>query len=90
MKVKPDSVICPYTTIQRNTKLTSSTISKSIKELELFGFIHVENGGLLRVPNIYRFTAKWQEVDDEKAIAFRRQHKLETKRSGVFPTSSVN
>ena len=83
-----DAVVCPYATLQEKTRFCPATISKGIKELQLFGFIDVEGGGLLRTPNVYHFAEGWKKIDEEKAKMLKGEHKIKTSRQGAIPLNS--
>lgn len=58
-----DVIKCPYSTFEKYG-IRRETVARSIDQLEAFGFISVERGGLAHQPSKYNLIAKWQELED--------------------------
>lgn len=56
-------VMCPYSTFKEK-KVRANTLSRSLMQLETFGFIEIEHGGLEHQPSRYRFVDKWKALSD--------------------------
>lgn len=78
---KPDTIICPYKHIKEMTLLSDYSISQGLLELELFGFIEINKGGILRTPNEYKFISNWKSLTGNEAKLLRQQHKKSSSRS---------
>lgn len=59
------TVICPYSTFQKKG-MRSNTLSRALTELEVFGFIRIDHGGLEHRPSIYHLTSDWQKIRTEE------------------------
>lgn len=62
-----DKVKCPYSTFEAKG-VRRGTLSRSLAELECFGFIEIERGGLAHQPSIYRLIDKWKELDNPEKL----------------------
>ncbi len=54
---------CPYSTFEKYG-IRRETVARSIDQLEAFGFISIERGGLAHQPNRYHLIDKWKELSD--------------------------
>ena len=67
------TVICPYSTFNEKG-MRSNTLSRALLQLETFGFIDVEHGGLEHQPSKYTFVDRWKEsYDPEKMAAIKNE-----------------
>ena len=53
-------VKCPYSTF-KSKGMRPNTLSRALLQLETYGFISIEHGGLEHQPSKYRFIDKWKE-----------------------------
>jgi len=60
-------VICPYATFEAKGMRTG-TLPRALVELEIFGFITYESGGLGHRPSIYHFSGEWKKIQTEKEL----------------------
>ena len=60
-------VTCPYSTFQKKG-MRSNTLSKALLQLETYGFVRIEHGGLERKPNIYHLSSDWQKIQTEEDL----------------------
>ena len=60
-------VICPYSTFEKKG-MRANTLSYALLQLEVFGFIKVDHGGLEHKPNIYYFSEDWKKVETEADV----------------------
>ena len=67
----PD-VICPYKTFQEKG-MRPNTLSRALLELEVFGFITCDRGGLQHQPNVYHLVDEWKKVLTKEDVALRKQ-----------------
>ena len=70
-------VICPYSTFE-SKGMRRNTVAKAINELENFGFIRCERGGLYHKPNIYHLIDKWKEIKNTVQAKERRRNYKES------------
>lgn len=61
-------VICPYSTFEKKG-MRANTLSAAILQLEVFGFITVDHGGLERRPSIYQFSDGWKKINSDEDVA---------------------
>lgn len=61
-------VICPYSTFVKKG-MTRSTISRALAQLECYGFISVEPGGLEHQPSVYEFAEGWKDINSKEKLA---------------------
>ena len=54
---------CPYSTFEKYG-IRRETVARSIDQLEAFGFISIERGGLAHQPSKYHLIDKWKELSD--------------------------
>lgn len=66
------TVTCPYSTFQKKG-MRSNTLSRALTELEVFGFIRIDHGGLEHRPSIYHLTSDWQQIRTEEEAKQARQ-----------------
>lgn len=57
------TIICPYTTFKEKG-MRPNTLSRALTQLECYGFIEIEHGGLEHQPSKYTFVDKWKESYD--------------------------
>ena len=56
---RPDPIVCPYSAMQGG--LSTATIAKGIRDLEVHGFIErIQRGGLMKQPNTYALLIDWR------------------------------
>lgn len=68
-------IICPYSTFEKKG-MRSNTLSTAIMQLEVFGFIEVDHGGLEHRPNIYHLIDDWKKIKtDEDVKVIKRTFK---------------
>ena len=60
-------VICPYSTFQKKG-MRSNTLSRALLQLETYGFIKIEHGGLERKPSIYHLSGDWKKIRTEEDL----------------------
>ena len=70
---------CPYSTFERYG-IRRETVARSIDQLETFGFISVDRGGLSHQPSNYHLINKWQELEDPKKFREAKAELEERKR----------
>lgn len=70
---------CPYSTFERY-RIRRETVARSIDQLEAFGFISVDRGGLAHQPSKYHLINKWQELEDPKKFREAKAELEERKR----------
>ena len=58
-----NTVVCPYSTFKAKG-VRGNTLSRALLQLETFGFIEVEHGGLEHQPSRYTFIDKWKQSYD--------------------------
>ena len=56
-----DQVKCPYSTFEEHG-IRRHVVSRALTQLECYGFIDIDSGGLGHRPNIYYFSDRWKEV----------------------------
>lgn len=57
------TVICPYSTFKKKG-VRPNTLSRALLQLEIFGFVEIEHGGLEHQPSRYKFISKWKTLKD--------------------------
>lgn len=67
------TLICPYKDFKQAGVKSNATISKALTQLELYGFIKTEYGGIGQVPNKYTLIGKWQGIKTEEQVQAIRQ-----------------
>ena len=68
-------VKCPYSTFQKKG-MRPNTVSRAITQLEFFGFIRVEHGGLEHQPSIYHLSEDWKKIKTKEDVEnIRKQFK---------------
>ena len=68
-------VKCPYSTFQKKG-MRANTVSRAITQLEFFGFIKVEHGGLEHQPSIYHLSEDWKKIKTKEDVDnIRKQFK---------------
>ena len=70
---------CPYSTFEKYG-IRRETVARSIDQLEAFGFINVDRGGLAHQPSKYHLINKWQELEDSKKFREAKAELEERKR----------
>lgn len=70
---------CPYSTFERYG-IRRETVARSIDQLEAFGFISVDRGGLAHQPSKYHLINKWQELEEPKKFREAKAELEERKR----------
>lgn len=60
-------IICPYSTFAKKG-MRANTLSRALTELEYFGFIHIDHGGLEHLPNRYRFSEDWKKIKTKEDV----------------------
>jgi len=60
-------VICPYSTFEKKG-MRANTLSTALLQLEVFGFIKVDRGGLEHRPNIYHLVDDWKKIRTDEDI----------------------
>jgi len=60
-------VICPYSTFKEKG-MRPNTLSRALMQLECFGFIEIERGGLEHQPSIYTLVDRWKESYDSAKL----------------------
>ena len=79
-KYSGPTIICPYSTFKEKG-MRPNTLSRALLQLECYGFIKIEHGGLEHQPNKYTFLDKWKEsYDQAKLDAFKEKFKEALKR----------
>ena len=61
-------VICPYSSFEKKG-MRANTLSNALLQLEVFGFIKVDHGGLEHKPNVYYFSEEWKKIETEADVA---------------------
>lgn len=77
-----NDIICPYSTF-RAKGMRANTVSRALLMLEVFGFIHIDRGGLMHEPNVFHFTCGWKEIrtqEDVQQAAARFEEELAKRR----------
>ena len=90
---EPDTVCLPYNQITTMSGIPKRKIKACTEELELLGFINIEQrGGLYRLTNYYQFSGRWKSLTDpeiEQALkeikARKKQKSARTKNPYVEP-----
>ena len=88
----PD-IICPYKTFI-SKGMRANTVSRAISELEAFGFISCDHGGLQHQPNVYHLADKWKAISKEdvktikQLIKEKRELALKAKEN-LSPSDSI-
>ena len=67
------TVICPYSDIEESG-IRRGSITRYLNELELFGFIRSESGGL-SVASRYTFLEEWKNITNEEAVKLKQEAK---------------
>lgn len=84
-------VICPYSTFEKKG-MRANTLSNALLQLEVFGFIKVDHGGLEHKPNVYQFSEDWKKIetasDVSKAKARLKEIKDRKLKAGCEHTDS--
>lgn len=62
------TVICPYSTFKKQYLIREETVSNALDQLEIFGFIEIERGGLEHKPSKYKLVGKWKELRDQEKL----------------------
>ena len=60
-------VICPYSTFQKKG-MRSNTLSRALLELETFGLVRIDHGGLEHTPNVYHLVGDWKKIRTEEEL----------------------
>ena len=60
-------VICPYSTFMEKG-IRPNTLSGAIMQLEVFGFIEVDHGGLEHRPSVYHFSEDWKKIVTKRDV----------------------
>lgn len=60
-------IICPYSTFQKKG-MRSNTLSRALLELETFGFVKIDHGGLEHTPNVYQLVGDWKKIRTEEDL----------------------
>ena len=83
-------VVCPYSTFEKKG-MRANTLSSSILQLEVFGFITVDHGGLEHRPSVYHFSDGWKEiVNDTDVIKAKATYKELKERKLKFNSTDCN
>ena len=75
-------VICPYSTFQQKG-MRSNTLSRALLQLETYGFIRIDHGGLEHTPNVYHLTGDWKKIrtaEDLKEVQGSFQAELDKRK----------
>lgn len=70
---------CPYSTFEKYG-IRRETVARSIDQLEAFGFISIERGGLAHQPSKYHLIDKWKELSDPVKLKKAKDQLEERKR----------
>ena len=62
-----DFVICPYGTFKKKG-MRPNTVSRAILQLECFGFIQIDRGGLEHKPSVYHLISDWKKIRTEEDL----------------------
>lgn len=77
----PGSIVkCPYSTLREQYKIRNESIANAINELEIFGFIEVQRGGLEHRPSEYKLIDKWKTLNITENLDDAKQELAELKR----------
>lgn len=60
-------VICPYSNFEKKG-MRPNTLSTALLQLEVFGFIKVDRGGLEHKPNIYHLVDDWKRIETDEDV----------------------
>lgn len=63
--------------------MLANTLSRALLQLEVFGFIDIDHGGLEHRPSVYHFSGNWKKIETEKDVEeakARFQEKLDRKK----------
>lgn len=77
-----DKVICPYSTFA-SKGMRANTVSRAILQLECYGFISIDRGGLEHRPSVYHLISDWKKIrteEDLSKVKERFEYELEKKR----------
>lgn len=77
-----DKVICPYSTFA-SKGMRANTVSRAILQLECYGFISIDRGGLEHRPSVYHLISDWKKIRTEEELSKakeRFEYELEKKR----------
>lgn len=83
-----DTVICPYSHIAAQG-IRRGNISIRLDELEQLGFITRDGGGLLNIPNKYKFSDRWKSIGNEEAHAIKKNIEAIKKAKRTKSASSI-
>jgi hypothetical protein len=86
------NVICPYSTFQ-SKGMRAATLSRALLELETFGFISYESGGLGHRPSKYHFKDEWKKIKTEgdlKEVQGRFKQELDKKKAAQAYKKAVS
>lgn len=61
------NVICPYSTFQEKG-MRANTLSRALSQLEFYGFIRIEHGGLEHTPNKYHLVEEWKKIETKEDV----------------------
>lgn len=74
------TVTLPYAQIIKKTGIQRNKLPDRLQELRRFGFIEIiQEGGMYRVQNFYKFVAAWKDVTQPQAEKIRKELKAEAK-----------
>lgn len=63
-----DQVICPYSTFEKKG-MRANTLSRALLQLECYGFIKIDHGGLEHRPSVYHLIGDWKKIKTKEDLA---------------------
>ena len=60
-------VICPYSTFEKKG-MRANTLSRALMQLEFFGFVRIDHGGLEHRPSVYHLIGDWKEIQTPEDV----------------------
>ena len=79
-----DFVICPYGTFKKKG-VRPNTLSRALLQLECYGFIEIDHGGLEHRPSVYHLIGDWKKIRTEEDLQEAKRKfetELEKKKKG--------
>lgn len=86
-----DKVICPYSTFA-SKGMRANTVSRAILQLECYGFISIDRGGLEHKPSVYHLIGDWKKIRTEEDLSKakeRFEYELEKKRKAKEVSAAI-
>lgn len=63
-----DQVICPYSTFEKKG-MRANTLSRALLQLECYGFLKIDHGGLEHRPSVYHLIGDWKKIKTKEDLA---------------------